>query len=304
MEKKCIYCGKRTLLVIGKKYCSRCKQNCFKECIRCHLPHDKSSFYTLHKYRCNSCQRKYEKEKMKRKVVVSDSEAADFPSSEEENIAAKFAKKHSKKTNLKKTKKSIDISDSESMDSEEDYIAKKKKKKPKRPVTGGSILKQSKIDSSCSTWVKSSLVPLPVHEKEGECEHSNPEEESPRATIPPKKRVTITSEILGNEKLSPENVQHLNTSQENEKKEDLSTDKPKESPPPRKKPGPKPGSKRKATNTAKTNTSQGGAQGSSVPSGNIPWSTLGVSGETSSGVLPKGGNYWAYCCLPIYVPQI
>lgn len=78
---RCTYCGRNcTLLALNKKYCLRCEENCYRECIRCHRPLDKPSFYSLHPQRCNGCHRKYLKEIMKRKQEGA------YLSEEEENI--------------------------------------------------------------------------------------------------------------------------------------------------------------------------------------------------------------------------
>ena len=68
MEKDtCNFCRSRRELVPGKKYCLECNDNAFKECKRCHLPYDSAKYYELSSVRCNSCQRKYEKETKQRK---------------------------------------------------------------------------------------------------------------------------------------------------------------------------------------------------------------------------------------------
>ena len=67
MEKICIYCGISADMMMGKKYCVTCYDNMYKECIRCHRPYHSIHYFTLSIDRCNSCQQKYEKEKIRNK---------------------------------------------------------------------------------------------------------------------------------------------------------------------------------------------------------------------------------------------
>ena len=64
---KCVWCLRDRELLPNKKFCNECNLN-GKECIRCHRPMP-PKFYVLHSQRCNSCHKKYEKEKLKRLFV-------------------------------------------------------------------------------------------------------------------------------------------------------------------------------------------------------------------------------------------
>ena len=60
----CNWCQKDKKLVQGKRYCHSCNKRCFRECCRCKRPLDRPTFFTLSPIRCNSCHKRYEKEKM------------------------------------------------------------------------------------------------------------------------------------------------------------------------------------------------------------------------------------------------
>ena len=62
----CSYCSKEKILVKGKTYCQECKNNCFRECKRSKRPFHNEKYYTFSESRCNSCHKKYVKEKVKR----------------------------------------------------------------------------------------------------------------------------------------------------------------------------------------------------------------------------------------------
>ena len=63
--KECSYCGKKGQLAQLKTYCLICQKNMAKECIRCKRPHSNLKLFKENSTRCNSCQKKYEKEKEK-----------------------------------------------------------------------------------------------------------------------------------------------------------------------------------------------------------------------------------------------
>ena len=65
-EKRCNYCNNFNKLVFGKPYCLKCKQNCFRECRRCHKPYHEEKFFAQDQNRCNSCFNKLLKEREKR----------------------------------------------------------------------------------------------------------------------------------------------------------------------------------------------------------------------------------------------
>ena len=65
-RKKCNFCLQTVPLMKSKPYCHKCHKNCFRECSRCHKPYNHEKFFELNEVRCNTCQRKYLKEKEKR----------------------------------------------------------------------------------------------------------------------------------------------------------------------------------------------------------------------------------------------
>ena len=66
IQKTCAWCKGYKLLVPSKKYCSDCCGQMYRECSRCRLPYPTAESFTLSDLRCNSCQKKYVKEKQKR----------------------------------------------------------------------------------------------------------------------------------------------------------------------------------------------------------------------------------------------
>ena len=71
VEKKCAWCNNNDSnikLVEGKRYCFACDKNKYKECNNCHLPYpDQKYFNTEDSEKCQSCERKLDKQKQKRK---------------------------------------------------------------------------------------------------------------------------------------------------------------------------------------------------------------------------------------------
>ena len=66
---KCIWCEKLCELLPGKKYCEYCNKNKYLECCRCRRPLNDKKYFLLHNTRCNSCQRKIIKERLKRETA-------------------------------------------------------------------------------------------------------------------------------------------------------------------------------------------------------------------------------------------
>ena len=64
----CIWCKDRKILMVNAKYCKECYQNCYKVCIRCKLPYPEAKYFKESggSDRCNSCYKKYVKEREKR----------------------------------------------------------------------------------------------------------------------------------------------------------------------------------------------------------------------------------------------
>lgn len=68
-QKKCNWCNQKCSLMKGKKFCQKCKDRCEKECTRCHRPYpDAKKYFTKDPTlkRCDSCEKKYQAEKLRR----------------------------------------------------------------------------------------------------------------------------------------------------------------------------------------------------------------------------------------------
>ena len=65
-KERYIWCGdKQPKFFKDKPYCIQCAAECARACLTCHKPYDDLIFFKLHPDRCNSCQKKLEKVKMK-----------------------------------------------------------------------------------------------------------------------------------------------------------------------------------------------------------------------------------------------
>ncbi len=86
----CNYCGQVVDKLVNKrKYCFSCKDKCFRECSRCHLPDDSSRFFLNEDARrCLSCEKRLQREREKRKKGKSIPKG-DTPESKEKNIKKK-----------------------------------------------------------------------------------------------------------------------------------------------------------------------------------------------------------------------
>lgn len=73
--KSCVWCKEHTRLKDGKPYCLKCCNRMFQECVRCHFPYPDAKYFSEHDSRCNSCQKKYMKEKERRLVKKRSMEA-------------------------------------------------------------------------------------------------------------------------------------------------------------------------------------------------------------------------------------
>lgn len=69
----CCWCGKNTTpLIKDRKYCLDCDEKKFKECIRCKRPFPDSKYFAdINSLRCNTCTKRYEKEKQRRKTKIN-----------------------------------------------------------------------------------------------------------------------------------------------------------------------------------------------------------------------------------------
>lgn len=86
--KTCSWCKAYRPLAPNKTYCQSCSEKMFRECSRCHQPYPESKYFENGNRRCNSCQKKYLKEKEKRlqkqqQVIVQEQrrQPATLPSS-------------------------------------------------------------------------------------------------------------------------------------------------------------------------------------------------------------------------------
>ena len=124
--KKCIYCRRDEELATDKSYCLFCEENMYMECIKCHLPYDSPQYFTLHDHRCNSCQAKYEKEKLLRELTSGKSGTL---SDEEDNTN----KSKSLQTNIRQQGESAMVSDDEIIAHSPPKKANIKKEKKSQP---------------------------------------------------------------------------------------------------------------------------------------------------------------------------
>lgn len=73
----CSWCKQVSSLLPNKSYCVGCKSNMFRECVRCHLPFPDEKYFQAGGNRCNSCQKKYEKERGRRQQKLEHKETCD-----------------------------------------------------------------------------------------------------------------------------------------------------------------------------------------------------------------------------------
>ena len=184
--RRCNWCGdENTVLFKDKPYCVECAQNSQKECSACHKPYPDLKYFALNLNRCNSCQKKMEKSKLKKemekrgeedaprrkkgnqKVVTYDECGMPGPSEEEEEDGEYFdGAVQSEETQqqqqyedeedsgmdlgtppTKKRKKRNAIVSSSS-DEESDVIVAKKKKSPPETLLNYMTAEQKKHHSS------------------------------------------------------------------------------------------------------------------------------------------------------------
>lgn len=69
-HKKCNWCGVQKLMENKKLFCQICSEHCLKECAHCHKPYPSLKYFILSDKRCNSCERKYVKQKENRKKKI------------------------------------------------------------------------------------------------------------------------------------------------------------------------------------------------------------------------------------------
>ena len=135
----CNWCGKKSPLKFLKS-CKDCLNSAVKICSWCSRPFDDSKYFALHPDHCNSCHKKYQKQKIKRNMDKYDENQQDTDDSsstaeyKEEKNNNKKRKSPDKPYSNKKNKKSVMttyMSSDEEMD--KPIILQKKKKTPQKP---------------------------------------------------------------------------------------------------------------------------------------------------------------------------
>lgn len=100
-KKKCIWCLRYATLLPDQRHCEACDRKGHKYCRRCHQSFDSASYFTLDisKTRCDSCQRKYLREKQQREVKKRQREVK-FTEDVDETVPPK-KKAQPQKTHIK-----------------------------------------------------------------------------------------------------------------------------------------------------------------------------------------------------------
>lgn len=79
---KCNWCNRHKELLPNTKHCSECDKKAYRLCSRCHRPFNSPSYFTLDSKRCDSCQRKYIREREKREQKKRQLDNDDAPTPE------------------------------------------------------------------------------------------------------------------------------------------------------------------------------------------------------------------------------
>jgi hypothetical protein len=83
-KKRCNFCNRNTILADQKPYCTKCGEKCFRECSRCHKPYPSEKYFAKNDRRCNSCQDKFVREKLKREQKNNKKQERDMSSSDDD----------------------------------------------------------------------------------------------------------------------------------------------------------------------------------------------------------------------------
>ena len=67
-KKTCNWCGSVFHDEREKPYCTDCEAKCCNECVTCHKPYPSQKFFNLSETRCDSCQKRHDRAKEKRKM--------------------------------------------------------------------------------------------------------------------------------------------------------------------------------------------------------------------------------------------
>lgn len=113
-KQKCIWCGRFTTLLKNHKHCVECDKNKYAVCRRCSKPYTSAKYFTLDSERCDSCHRKYLKEKTRREEKKRQKLAENKNSSDEDdqvprsssNTSEKSKTNHQRKNNNMTSKNS------------------------------------------------------------------------------------------------------------------------------------------------------------------------------------------------------
>lgn len=84
VKTRCCWCRRFVALLPKQKHCKDCDSKAFRLCSRCHVPFPDPKYFKLNANRCDSCQRKYLKEKLRRAEKQKEREAAAKSSDEEQ----------------------------------------------------------------------------------------------------------------------------------------------------------------------------------------------------------------------------
>ena len=94
---KCIWCGhSEHAFEPGKPYCEDCALKCRRECVACKKPYPNLKAFALNEKRCNSCQKKYERNKKKKEMKKLEDDIENDEIKEPEEVAKDMGMENSK----------------------------------------------------------------------------------------------------------------------------------------------------------------------------------------------------------------
>lgn len=164
MSELCVSCGEQSPLLMNKPYCVDCKKKLVKECKQCHYPYTTLESFTLHKDKCNTCQKTYLKNKKKSETLISihssDNELPDLSDIDREENKSKEEDDHDEEANKKK-KKPLKRKKKEKKETPQ-----KKRKKPLTETnTKNDALHDENKDVILPFYLPMSIVPIyfPYH---------------------------------------------------------------------------------------------------------------------------------------------
>lgn len=95
---RCCWCRRFVALLPKQKHCKECDAKAFRLCARCKYPYPDAKYFKLNANRCDSCQRKYLKEKQRREAKQKERDAV--KSDDEDEKGEGQEKKLKRKTPL------------------------------------------------------------------------------------------------------------------------------------------------------------------------------------------------------------